>query len=287
MCIICVLPEGTSLTEEEFENCWDANSDGFGMMFVDEHNKLQVHKTMEELEAKNLYSHFRQDYQDKTPFILHFRIATHGSKDESNCHPFYLHEGAALCHNGIIPGLGNGKDNKSDTREFVDDYLRHLPRNWYRNIGIRKLVIEMINYSKLVILERSKHVEIINEYMGIHDNGRWFSNDGFKHKSWKYQSEYDWATTKAYEVNGQLLIPIGDHAWRMPRPDEKDTLEIYVTCKECQVGVRRELYDTDMLMCRFCVENMLDVLGESNFEEYRMGTKWIEDCIDMEGKQFC
>jgi predicted glutamine amidotransferase len=35
-------------------------------------------------------------------FVLHFRIATSGKIDKTNCHPFAVNKNLAFVHNGII-----------------------------------------------------------------------------------------------------------------------------------------------------------------------------------------
>lgn len=53
--------------------------------------------------------------------IWHYRIATSGSVDENNIHPFRICGGSYyLYHNGI---LGAGKDNLSDTHALADTLM--------------------------------------------------------------------------------------------------------------------------------------------------------------------
>jgi hypothetical protein len=161
------------------------------MMFVDEHKKLSIHKSVNKTEAQDMFKYYHDEYGGYSPFVLHFRIATHGKIGIENCHPFYAGPDSAIVHNGIINNIGaTTSGERSDTRIFAEEFLSYLPRNWYRNIGTRRLVEALIGYSKIVMLNTDGHVEIINPEYGEWDKetGRWFSGS-----SWKTGHYYQWS----------------------------------------------------------------------------------------------
>jgi hypothetical protein len=145
---------------------------------------------------------------DKLPLILHFRWATHGEVNVENCHPFELKDGA-LIHNGVISGMGTssyskyytppkGKaceaecDDRSDTREFVEDYLADMGVS--ELLSAKKLIEHTIGYSKLVTIHHDGSVHIFNERSGHWRNGVWYSNDSYK-------------PAKALSANPMNLVP--------------------------------------------------------------------------------
>lgn len=57
--------------------------------------------------------------------IIHFRLATHGSVSEKNCHPFYDPDtGVWFAHNGVLPIRSH--DDMTDSEIFFRE--RFLPR---------------------------------------------------------------------------------------------------------------------------------------------------------------
>jgi hypothetical protein len=117
-------------------------------------------------------------------FLIHFRIATHGTIDEYNCHPFQINKTQAFIHNGIIPNMPNdGKlDLRSDTRIFKDNVLRKLPQGWETNPAIKVLIESAIGMSKLCVLNIDNTFQIYKEASGHWKDDVWYSN-----KSYEYQ----------------------------------------------------------------------------------------------------
>lgn len=182
MCVICALPEGTVITEEEFERCWRANSHGFGFSYVNKDNRVVIDKAMELNEAKEKFFDTFDRFKDTTPFMLHFRIKTHGDPCLDNTHPFWVAEGKlAFCHNGVISDhLPHIQDPRSDTRVFNDEILRRLPPNFYDDPAIMKMIGKYIGGSKLCFLDYRREVRITNVHHGTWDKERWFSNTSFR-----------------------------------------------------------------------------------------------------------
>ena len=61
-----------------------------------------------------------------TPFIVHFRIGTHGTSNGIyNVHPFYVDKNLVFAHNGMIHKVDDCK-KRSDTRVFNDTFLKPL-----------------------------------------------------------------------------------------------------------------------------------------------------------------
>ena len=125
------------------------------------------------------FEKFWEEYskvQDNHTMLIHFRIATHGKVELSNCHPFKLNNKMAIIHNGIISGYGSKTENLSDTKDFINKVIGNITYKIWKNPSFRELVGMGIGSSKLVILDNEERYYIINEDKGEWVNGVWFSN---------------------------------------------------------------------------------------------------------------
>ena len=174
MCIAILNASGNTLPEEYLENSWDNNNQGAGLLWV-ENKKLKSYKTFKYEDLTDKYYELR-----KNAFIgnivLHFRISTSGKHNDEDLHPFFVDNGLAFVHNGIIHGLGDHM--YSDTWYFNETVLKGLPKGFLDNKVICKLLKGEIGYSKLLFLDKNDNYYIINEHLGSFDsNGNWFSNN--------------------------------------------------------------------------------------------------------------
>ena len=180
MCIAVYQPEGKKLSKETFYQCYHRNPDGFGMMFAKK-GEIKIYKTLDGPDkAYALYSKLRKGEGRGKNMVLHFRIATHGSVNKENCHPFRVNKHLALAHNGIIHAVDtrNYKD-MSDTRVFAKEILAKLPNFFEWEEPITRLIEEFIGHSKLILLDDEGMAHIYNEHMGEWADGIWFSNGSY------------------------------------------------------------------------------------------------------------
>jgi len=179
MCIIAVQPKGKRLSKEILENCWKRNSHGAGMMYAHK-EKIVVVKELKSFDKFYSEYKFVSEMLD-TNIVLHFRIATSAGINERNIHPFKISDEAFFCHNGIldIEVPFNSKDN--DTRIYNNAILKELPKDFYNNYAMLKLIEMSIGeYNKFVILDKTGQFHIINEQAGEWHDGFWFSNSSYK-----------------------------------------------------------------------------------------------------------
>lgn len=109
--------------------------------------------------------------------IIHFRYATHGTKDINNCHPFIMHDGYdAMIHNGVV-NLGIVSEEHSDTY-----YLSKEIENG--NIINHDMFLNTNN--KVAIIAPKTHTIYGKWYK---HNDVWYSNGTFKKDLTKYQKE--------------------------------------------------------------------------------------------------
>jgi len=144
--------------------------------------------------------------------IVHFRIATHGGKTESNCHPFDVGmecpwaiepNKLVVAHNGVLPYYNPKQADISDTRQFIRAAIApRIKGSNVRAIQAHQLVLEtMAQGSKLVTMDYTGQVTILNESAGIWDSGIWYSNES-------YVTGYGWdAWDDEYESRFDYLMP--------------------------------------------------------------------------------
>jgi predicted glutamine amidotransferase len=98
-----------------------------------------------------------------------------GLVDKANTHPHRINDRVAIAHNGILSGYGTGK-HVSDTGLFVKLVLSQLPKNWWDNTGIQRLLEDAIGVSnKMVLMTNTGRVQIYNEPAGEWEDGAWYS----------------------------------------------------------------------------------------------------------------
>lgn len=120
--------------------------------------------------------------------IVHFRLATHGGKNQQNCHPFALadfgneadHMPVAVIHNGIFSQAANDQKQWSDTWHICRDVLHPLWSKDEKSL-VSSAVIPLGDSfvgssNKLVFLYADGTVGIWGEKNGHWSEGVWYSN---------------------------------------------------------------------------------------------------------------
>lgn len=178
MCIAIHKPEGFLLTDSTIEESWNHNPDGAGFMYSED-NKLHIVKGLMTLNA------FKEAYKphEAKNCVLHFRIKTHGNKDQENTHPFAIDDRLGMVHNGILTAVETKEDyTKSDTWHFTKKHLftfRKNNHNFYTNPIYKEMIESFIGFSKLIFMDNKGKVSIFNESKGDWDSGCWFSNKSY------------------------------------------------------------------------------------------------------------
>ena len=179
MCVVIAKPKGVRIKKKYLKACYLSNLDGAGFMFV-RNKKIVIQKGYFNFE--DFYDDYQKAEQEntRTPFVIHFRIATSGGINEFNCHPFRIDEHNAFAHNGIFYSLPY-TDKVSDTQVFNNQILRNLPVDWMRWDGIKKLVQGFIKESdsKVVFLGNNNDFWICGVEKGDWFKGAWYSNDSY------------------------------------------------------------------------------------------------------------
>lgn len=183
MCVIVASKTGLLPTNEHLMDMAHANADGIGLAWHDgDYLRTQWGLRMADMETA-----FKA--ASGCPYVLHFRLATHGTVSTENCHPFWLGKHAALAHNGVLSGYGSR--HLSDTRDYIARRLPQLvgdytQRNWIDPV-VKAAIGKDIGSNKFAILDVYGDLTIINDRLGVslpEYPDVWFSNDYWHRDRW-------------------------------------------------------------------------------------------------------
>jgi glutamine amidotransferase len=228
MCVIVNQPIGTTLDRPRAERLWDRNSDGGGFSYIHDDGTIRTKKYMDFSPFWRDYCSAKAQFGAHSDFLLHMRIATHGSVSLDNVHPFDLDDHTVMAHNGVIgfAGAVDKKDKRSDTRIFVEEFLPELPEHWLDNPYLVKMVEEAIGGSKLVFLTTNpglrKETYILNAKQGTEVDGMWFSN-AYGLNEPKPVQQMQWAASwehNVYRSPEGRWTPAQKHGHRLPLPNK-------------------------------------------------------------------
>lgn len=185
MCLAILKPAGRDIPEEALREGWISNPDGGGYGFVDKEGKPTVRKGFFKL--REFMEAYKVDVQENadSPFLVHFRIATMGTKGPENTHPFVIDNGLMI-HNGTLSGTGAVYGTgKSDTAMFADRFSKDMTFDFvYAN---KEELNKNLDYNKLVFLYSDKRWVILNEGLGVWDNDVWYSNRTYLRSNYNAQ----------------------------------------------------------------------------------------------------
>jgi hypothetical protein len=205
MCLLVVCSPNSTPRKKDLECASCNNPHGFGYAVI-AGDKIITGKGMS---AKKIIKEFldvRKEYPNSYA-MFHARYATHGVKNEENCHPFKVggRDDTYLAHNGILDIEIHATDKRSDTRIFAEDTLPTIGGvKALDDDNVWKIVSKWALGSKVAILtldpKASDQCYIINESSGYWDNeGMWWSNDTYKPSTWSSYIKPSSATALAYD----------------------------------------------------------------------------------------
>jgi len=178
MCQAIVKSAGLTIAKSKLKCAWDSNPHGAGFAYLSE-SRVRIEKGF--FNFKSFWKAYRA--VQHLDVLIHFRFATHGDQTPENCHPFELGEDSAIIHNGILDRfLPRGKDERSDTRVFVEDLLNptlatvpHSTHAFLSDELTQRTLENLIGYSKLAALT-PEGFALVNEELGTWDSkGVWWS----------------------------------------------------------------------------------------------------------------
>jgi predicted glutamine amidotransferase len=171
MCLIIASPNGVVPTCGVIDQGWQDNSDGWGLMQSDG-SDLIVNKGMKFDDLKPLLEKINGN-----PYVLHYRWATHGTKNIDNCHPFRITKKLYMAHNGVI-AIEQKNKLMSDTWHYAQT-LRQIGID-HDNVTDEEIISMMAKSvgggNKLAFLDAQGKVTLVNEQAGTWKEGVWYSN---------------------------------------------------------------------------------------------------------------
>lgn len=190
MCLLVVASPNSTPRKKDLECASCNNPHGFGFAVITPNGIV----TGRGMSAKKVIKNFlevRKEFPNSWA-MFHARYATHGVKNEDNCHPFAVPSNPQtyLAHNGILDIDIKAGDKRSDTRVFAEDTLPAMGGvTALDDDHVWTMVSKWATGSKLVIFTldpaAKEQCYIVNETAGHWDNeGMWWSNNTYKQSTW-------------------------------------------------------------------------------------------------------
>lgn len=201
MCIIAVKPASVTLPKNLVKNMWDNNPHGGGVMWA-QNGRLEIRKGL------MTFSRYMEALEEvgNQKAVLHFRWRTRGPIAKRLTHPFWVKSDVGMVHNGTIPmSVPTGH---SDTSFFAHRLSKNLPRpmKTLRNSFEREKLTSAIGRSKLVFMDATGEVVIINGHMGVFRHDCWFSNHGFYEPKLAEEMEVIDYDRNLWRYNNKLMV---------------------------------------------------------------------------------
>ena len=207
MCLLVVSSPNSTPRKKDLDNASCNNPHGFGYAVI-AGNKIITGKGMSAKKVIKEFLEVRKKYPNSYA-MYHARFATHGVKNEENCHPFQVggSDLTYLAHNGILPVHIEPTDRRSDTRIFAEDILPAMGGiTALDDVNLYSMLEKWSAGNKIAVFTLDPNAQydcyIINEDLGHWDNeGNWWSNDGYKENTW---SQYFKKQSDVYEYSGNI-----------------------------------------------------------------------------------
>jgi len=192
MCLLVVCEPDSTPSKSDLTAGSCANPHGFGFA-IHAGDRIISERSMSAKKSIARFLELRKQYPSGYA-MWHARYATHGVKNEQNCHPFVVggDERTYLAHNGVLDISIGKSDKRSDTRVFAEDTLPKIGGvSALDDDNVWIMVESWASGSKIAILTcdpTAKHpMYLINEKAGAWDDkGMWWSNQSHKPKVYAY-----------------------------------------------------------------------------------------------------
>ena len=292
MCLLVVCKPNAIPKREQLTEGACSNPHGYGFaMIID--GKIFRYRTMSARKAVGKFLHMRQQYPQGYA-IWHARYATHGVRNEDNCHPFQVGDDVdtVLAHNGVLDTFISKDDKRSDTRIFAEDTLPKLggvraldDENLYR------LVEGWASGSKIAVLTTNPQADyqlyLINEKLGHwDDDGVWWSNSSYKRTTSAYSTKYYTPTPKsdispATSVDTFNYDAEQDYYAELLESGDKDGYVIIDMCPSCEALVDIDVsaeycqYCEACMSCRSSYQDCMCYTPASARKEFDFDNEWV------------
>jgi hypothetical protein len=203
MCLLVVCSPDSTPKKKDLECASCNNPHGFGFAVI-AGDKIITGRSMSSKKLIREFLAVRKEFPNSWA-MFHARYATHGVKNEENCHPFKVpsNPDTYLAHNGILDIKISAGDKRSDTRIFAEDTLPSMGGvTALDDDHVWNMVSKWSLGSKIVVFTldpaAKEQCYIINEDAGHWDNeGMWWSNNTYKPST--YTAASSWSSYVDYE----------------------------------------------------------------------------------------
>lgn len=215
MCLVIFQPANSPMVPRSvFDNAFRANKDGAGFMFAAV-GTLTIRKAFHSV--NKLWKAYKRDYEvfgKQSPFIVHFRYATHGNNERDNIHPHSLADGkVGLVHNGILSDF-DWFGKSSDTVNFCRSVLACRTPEQLLSAEFGVWLGKFIGTgNKLALMDNHGNTSIVNSELGIREGAYWYSNTDYKPRP--IVPKWTRAHKQSYQNDDMraLFTPPGCGAW--------------------------------------------------------------------------
>lgn len=290
MCLLVVCKPNAIPKREELTEGACSNPHGYGFaMIID--GKIFRYRTMSARKAVGKFIHMRQQYPQGYA-IWHARYATHGVKNEDNCHPFQVGDDAdtVLAHNGVLDTFIGKDDKRSDTRIFAEDTLPKLGGvTALEDENLYRMIEGWASGSKIAVLTTNPNAQyqlyLINEKLGHwDDNDVWWSNSSYKRTTY---------TTTYYKADPKPVVDALSYDWsykdeqayyqELSAQGEQDGYVIIDQCPMCEALVDVDVsaeYCQYCEACMSCWANYQDCMcytpkSAKSYKEFDFDNQWV------------
>lgn len=244
MCMLCVVPPNVIPDREKLTYSAINNPDGFGFaIVVSRQKRIITYHTMNPDDAVNEFLKMRAQYPEDYA-LWHARLATHGTTNLDNCHPFQVSDNmTVLAHNGILPVDIPVGDWRSDTRIFAEEVLAKIGGvSALDNPHTYNMIEEYTSGSKVCVLTVDPRAEyqmyLLHENKGTADeSGVWWSNDSCSPSYGLYTNWYS-----KHELGSFYEPTTGTEGW----------LDEAWPCVGCQTLVNEDDLLKQNYVCQIC-----------------------------------
>ena len=254
MCLLVVCNPNSTPTKDELKQGACKNPHGFGFA-IDTGEGIISERSMSAKKSIARFLELREQYPNGYA-MWHARYATHGVKNELNCHPFKVkgeEYDTYLAHNGVLDIHIPKGDKRSDTRIMAEELLPQLGGvSALDNDYVYDMISAWSRGSKIAVMTNDPSAQykiyIINENAGSwDDNGIWWSNTSYKPVVSTPRTE-SYTYTYGDEPSVYDIVVSDDHF--NPSLYEDNKFE----CPNCMAIV--DLYESELycLMCECCFD---------------------------------
>ena len=177
MCLLVSQPEGVTLPYDLFLDAYKHNNDGLGIA-IPTGTEVKIVRALPDSAITAYRIYLRHAAGKKC--AIHLRMATHGTVNMSNCHPFHIHGGLYLMHNGVLKIDTKSNPKRSDTWHFSKE-LRLAVEEFGAELMLseeyRAKLGKIIGYGNRLAFITKDDVFLVNEDDGMEAFGCWLSNE--------------------------------------------------------------------------------------------------------------